>query len=116
MASDKTISIGFKIENSGQEGFKRLTLNAKEFEGAMKKNIVASDQLHKKIIDFGQMSQRIDSLKNSFDSLRSTLSGHIEACDAQIEAERQLEQVMKNTMAARDEDIQSIKDFCSAQQ
>lgn len=28
-----------------------------------------------------------------------------------MEAERQLEQVMKNTMGARAEDIQSIKDF-----
>lgn len=38
------------------------------------------------------------------------------AYETQIESEARLEQVMRNTIGASDEEIQSIKDLCSAQQ
>jgi hypothetical protein len=41
------------------------------------------------------------------------MQSYVSANMAQVEAETQLANNMRNTMSARDADIQSIKDLCS---
>lgn len=62
MASNPTISIGFKIEDAGKDGFKNLVIDAKAFGEMMKKNVVEADKLQKRIVRFGQVTQGIDSI------------------------------------------------------
>lgn len=52
----------------------------------------------------------------SFAAVISASKKAVEAYNAQAEAEAKLAQVMKNTMGASSDEVQAIKDLCSAQQ
>ena len=82
----------------------------------MKETVDVSIGLKKNIINFAALCTGIDSVSNSLNNLQSILRSLTDAYAAQIEAETKLATVMRNTMGAREEDIQSIKDLCSAQQ
>lgn len=75
------------------------------------------------------MTKAADSLKGSFLKLGAVIAGAFSVkaitafakeskslYDTQLEAEARLSQVMKNTMSATDEQIQSVKDYSSALQ
>ncbi|MBD5225454.1 MAG: hypothetical protein HDS68_05740 [Bacteroidales bacterium] len=82
----------------------------------MTEAIVEADDLKDKIFNFAAACTVIDSVSSTFKSLQSTLKGFTDAYAAQVTAETKLAVTMRNTMGAREEDIQSIKDLCSAQQ
>ena len=110
-----TISIGFQIQNNGN-GFQELIIDADKFKNLLTQTVVESKKLEDKMVSFGSVSIGLDALSSAFQQLQGFTKDFTSAYDTQMEAERQLEQVMENTMGARAEDIQSIKDFCSAQQ
>ena len=110
-----TISIGFQIQNKGN-GFQELIVDADKFKNLLAQTVVESKKLEDKMVSFGSVSIGLDALSSAFQQLQGFTKDFTSAYDTQMEAERQLEQVMMNTMGARTEDIQSIKDFCSAQQ
>ncbi len=113
--SNKTISIGFKIED-GADGLKTLTMDANALRQVMNATVEESKQLQGHLVNFASVATGIDSISNTLSSLQSVVGDLTGAYDVQAEVETQLEQVMRNTMHAQEEDIQSIKDFCSAQQ
>ena len=115
MASNSTISISFKVAD-GENGLKKLTVDAKELHKVMQATVGVSTDLQKNIINFAALATGIDSVSNTLSSWLGTLGGLIQLYSAQIEAETKLAVNMRNTMDAREEDIQSIKDLCSAQQ
>ena len=49
-------------------------------------------------------------------ALKGALQGYTDAYSAQAEVETKLATVMRNTMSATDDEIESIKNLCSAQQ
>ena len=115
MASNSAISISFKVAD-GENGLKKLTVDAKELHNVMQATVGVSTDLKKNIINFGALATGIDSVSNTLSSWLGTLDGLTQLYSAQIEAETKLAVNMRNTMDAREEDIQSIKDLCSAQQ
>ena len=115
MASNSTISISFKIAD-GADGLKKLAVDAGALRKIMKETVDVSTELNKSLINFASLCTGIDSVANSFNSLQAAVKGLTNAYAAQIEAETKLATTMRNTMGAREEDIQSIKDLCSAQQ
>lgn len=82
----------------------------------MKETVDVSTGLKKNLINFASLCIGIDSVSNSLNNLQSTLRSLTDAYAAQIEGETKLATVMRNTMGAREEDIQSIKYLCSVQQ
>ena len=115
MSSNSTISISFKVEDA-EGGFKRMVISAKDFNEALKSTVVQAEQLKKPFINFAAIATGIDAVGNSISSLHNTLKSLSDAYATQIEAETQLATTMRNTMGAREADVQSIKDLCSAQQ
>lgn len=115
MASKSTISIGFKIE-AGKDGLHNLIVDAQGLRKALEATVTETKKLNDSVINFAALSTGIDSVSGTLKSLQATVKEYTGAYQAQVQVERQLEQVMRNTMDAREEDIQSIKDFCSAQQ
>ena len=113
--SDKTISIGFKVED-GADGLKNLIVNAEDLRKVLRANVEQSKELKAHLVNFASMATGIDSLSSAVNSALGFVDDMAGAYDIQAEAETRLEQVMRNTMDATDEQIQSIKDFCSAQQ
>ena len=115
MASKDTVSISFRIED-GTDGLKKLTMDAEAFHKVMQKTGEVSTKLEKNVINFAAACTGIDSVSNMVNNLQSTIKELTGAHAVQIEAETKLAAVMRNTMDAREEDIQSLKKLCAAQQ
>lgn len=111
MASNKTISIGFKVEDGG-DGFKKISMDASELKRIMQGNITEAEKFTKKLKDIGQVNWGIDAIKE----MGSVMTELSKAFAVQVEAETKLATVMRQRMSATEQDIQSIKDYCSAQQ
>ncbi|MCM1517536.1 MAG: hypothetical protein NC117_02720 [Pseudoflavonifractor sp.] len=114
MASNSTISISFRIDEAG--GFKKLTVDAEGLRRVMQSTVSTTTELEKEMQDFSSLCMCIDSVNTSLQKVQNVLTGLSDAYAAQVEAETQLAVNMRNTMGAREADIQSIKDLCSAQQ
>jgi hypothetical protein len=115
MAGKSTISITFKLDGDGK-GFKDLAKDADGLKQVMTSVISEAEKLNTSAINFAAIATGIDQVQSSVQQLYSAFKGLTDAHAAQIEAETKLATNMRNTMSARDEDIQSIKDLCSAQQ
>lgn len=115
MSQGSTISMSFKIEETAG-GFKKLVTDADSFRNIIKSTVVEAEKLRNSAINFAAIATGIDSANRTISDLQSTLKGMTDAHAAQIEAETQLAVNMRNTMGAREEDIQSIKDLCAEQQ
>lgn len=115
MAANTTISISYKLEESG-DGFNKAIIKAEDLHEALKSAVKQVDQLKSPMINFAALATSIDSVNNSLRSLQNTFKGLTDAYAAQVEVETQLATTMRNTMGACESDIQSIKDLCSAQQ
>ena len=115
MSGKSTISIGFLIEDANG-GFKKLSLDAESFKKLMQASVKEAEKLKSSVINFASLSTAFDSFNKSLSDLQNVCQDLTNAYSAQVQAETQLATVMRNTMDAREEDIQSIKDLCSAQQ
>lgn len=110
-----TISITFKLEGDNNT-FRELTKDAEGLKKAMSGAISEASQLKGSVINFAALATGIDAAQRSFNQLQGAMQGLADAYAVQETAERKLETVMRNTMGAREDEIQSIKDLCSAQQ
>ncbi|MDE6860938.1 MAG: hypothetical protein K2J65_11065 [Duncaniella sp.] len=115
MAQSSTISITFKLEGDAG-GLKKLSVDADGFRKVMGAAVVEAERLKSSIVNFAALATGIDSVNKSLSDLQGVLKELTDAHSAQIEAETKLAVNMRNTMGARQEDIQSIKDLCSTQQ
>lgn len=115
MASNSTISISYKLEESG-DGFNKAIIKVEDLRNVLTSAVKEAEQLKSPVINFAALATGIDSINNTLSSLQKALKGLTDAYAAQVEAETQLAKAMRNNMGARESDIQSIKDLCSAQQ
>lgn len=113
--ADSTISMTFKFKGDA-ESFKQLAANAEGLKKALGGVITEAAQLKGNVINFAALSQGIEAAQRSFSQLRGAMQELADAYGIQETAERKLETVMRQRMGATDEEIQSIKDFASAQQ
>lgn len=113
--ANKTISIGFKVEDGGK-GLKTLTLDAGELRKVMGATVTEAERMNKSFARFSADAIGLDSISNSLQAINSVFSELTAAYNTQVEAETKLETVMMQRMSATASEIQSIKDLCSAQQ
>lgn len=112
MAGSSTISIAFKISDD-KNGFKQLSMDAEGFKKVVRATVEESKKLDKSIYNAAAWSTNIDAANNALASLQGALKGLTDAYAKQVEAETKLAVNMRNTMGAREADIQSIKDLFS---
>ena len=79
----------------------------------MRSNVKEADQQKAKLINFASVATGIDSVNSTFSSLLSFTKELTSSFVVQQEAEAKIEQVMRNTLGAWEENIRSIKKFCS---
>ena len=115
MAGKSTISITFKLDGDGK-GFRAIAQDANGLKKVLTETISEAQRFNANAINFAAIAAGIDQAQQSVSQLQSVLKGLTDAHAAQIEAETQLAVNMRNTMGAREEDIQSIKNLCAAQQ
>ncbi len=114
MASNSAISIGFIIE--GADGIQRLAVDADALRKVMGATVTEAEKLDKAFINYAAVGKTIDHVTSAITEIQGALGQLTGLYQLQIEAETKLAVNMRNTMAATDEQIQSIKDLCAAQQ
>lgn len=112
--SDSTIRLKIKIE--GSDGFKEVEMSAEQLADAIGKVKKEAHSLDEKLLNANQISQAFEQIGSAVRGLQSAMRDMTAAYSVQASAEARLEQMMRNTMDATDDDIQSIKDLASAQQ
>lgn len=105
----------FKLTENGN-GFKELTLKTDDFKKVLSSAAKEAEKLKGPIFNVAAWCTTMDSISNSVRQLQSACKSLTDAYAVQKQAETQLETVMRQRMNATDEQIQSIKDLCSAQQ
>lgn len=115
MAIQDTLTITFKLDDSA-DGLKKLTLDADGFRKVIKETIKETERFKSSAINFAAVATSINSINGYIEGLLSSLKSLTDLHAVQTEAETKLATVMRNTMDAREEDIQSIKKLCAAQQ
>lgn len=110
--ADRTISIAYKVEGN-EGGFKKLVANAKDMENAIGG---IAERIKSNMVNVNQIAMGFSNLSNAFNDITAICSDLSKAYAVQEEAETKLETVMRQRMAATDEAIQGIKEYCSLQQ
>lgn len=108
MATKSVIKVQIEAILKGRENVPGLKKDLKALEAAVLKV--------KKSMDFTSVVVGFGALKSSIQSVTNVVHELCGAYATQIEAETKLATTMRNTMDAREKDIQSIKDLCAAQQ
>lgn len=115
MAAKNSITIAYKIEDA-DGGLRKVVADFDDFRQILQSAATEANKLNEEIINISDVAAKIETVNNCMGSLISVMSNLQQAYSAQVEVETQLAVNMRNTMGAREEEIQSIKDLCAAQQ
>ena len=110
----KEVSFLIKIHDDG--GAKRVTANAEEVGRVIRSVQDEAERLKRDVLTWSEAAQAVGVLQNSINELRGVLQDLTEAYQVQLVAETQLDTIMRQRMNSTDEEIQHVKDLCSAQQ
>ncbi|MDO5316960.1 MAG: hypothetical protein Q4F82_12795 [bacterium] len=110
--SDNTVRLKIKIDDD----FKTVEANADDLREAIGQVVDEAGKVNSSLINSNQIAQAFEQVSASVQALQSVMHDLTDAYAVQSAAEARLEQVMRNTMDATDDEIQSIKDLASAQQ
>jgi len=114
MAKDVKFNIRLTID--GKEQIVTASTNVKKFAEELEIARTQSTKLRDDLLKITQVGASFQNVITGIQQLTGIMRPYAAANAAQIEAETKLANNMRNTMGARDEDIQSIKDLCAAQQ
>lgn len=110
----KEVSFTIKLDDRGT--FKKVTMDAEQLGRAVRSVQDESEKAKRSVLTWAETSQAIDVLQSSIGDLQGVVNDLTSAYQVQLVAETQIETIMRQRMAATDEQIQSIKNLCSAQQ
>ena len=110
----KGVSFTIKLDDRGT--FKKVTMDAEQLVRAVRSVQDESEKAKRSVLTWAETSQAVDVLQSSIGELQGVVSDLTSAYQVQLVAETQIETIMRQRMMATDEQIQSIKNLCSAQQ
>lgn len=110
----KEVSFTIKVDDKGT--LKKVTMDAEQLGRAVRSVQDDSEKAKRSVLTWAETAQAIDVLQSSIGELQGVVSNLTSAYQVQLVAETQIETIMRQRMAATDEQIQSIKNLCSAQQ
>lgn len=114
MAKDVTFNIKLRID--GKEQIVTASTNVKQFAQELEIARTESTRLRDDLLKITQVGASFQNAMTGLQQITGLMRSHTAANAVQAEAETKLANNMRNTMGAREEDIQSIKDLASAQQ
>lgn len=110
----KEVSFLVKIHDDG--GAKRVTVNVEEMGRVIRGVQNEAERLKRDVLTWSEAAQAVGVLQNAIGELQGVFKDLTEAYQVQLVAETQLETIMRQRMNSTDEEIQHIKNLCSAQQ
>lgn len=114
--ADNTVEYKIKLKGEGADSVDKLKHLVEGLGGSIEQAKNSSEGLKTSLLNFNQAVGAIQNVAAAFSQVSSAVSGMTQFYAAQVEAETKLQTVMRNTMDATDDEVQSIKDLCSAQQ
>jgi hypothetical protein len=114
MAKDVKFNIRLTID--GKEQIVTASTNVKQFAQELEIARTESTKLRDDLLKITQVGASFQNALTGLQQLTGLMHTYTAAHNVQAEAETKLANNMRNTMGAREEDIQSIKDLCAAQQ
>jgi hypothetical protein len=93
-----------------------ITKGVLDISGAATKATSTMDKLAGKANKIANIGMAYHYVASAIGKATAAMDKYVNAYNVQMVAERQLEQVMRNTVGATNSEIQSIKDFAAAQQ
>lgn len=109
-----SVSLTIKVTDNGST--KKISANIVELGRAVRRVQDEAQNVRRTIIKWAEVSQAFDVLHNTINELQNVVTDLTNAYQVQIVAETQLNTIMRQRMNATDQEVQSIKDLCSAQQ
>lgn len=110
----KEVSFTIKINSDG--GVKKVTADAKEVGKALSEVQQEAEKAKQSVITWAQAAQAVDALQNSISQLQTALTEMTADYQTSVVAQTQLATIMRQRMGSTEEEIQTIRDLCSAQQ
>ena len=110
----KEVSFTIKLDDRGT--FKKVTIDAEQLVRDVRYVQDERENAKRSVLTWAETSQAVDVLQSSIGELQGVVSDLTSAYQVQLVAETQIETIMRQRMMATDEQIQSIKNLCSAQQ
>ena len=114
--ADNTVEYKIKLKGEGADSVEKLKHLVEGLGGSIEQAKNSSEGLKTSLLNFNQAVGAIQNVAAAFSQVSSAVNGMTQFYAAQVEAETKLQTVMRNTMDATDDEVQSIKDLCSAQQ
>ena len=112
----KDVKFNIKLNIDGKEHIVTASTNVKKLASDLGIARDKSAMLRDSLLAFSSVTYAFQSVFNGIQQITGMMQQYTAAFAVQQEAETKLANNMRNTMAAREEDIQSIKDLCTAQQ
>ncbi|MGM9687525.1 MAG: hypothetical protein ACI3YD_00600 [Alloprevotella sp.] len=112
----KDIKFNIRLSVDGKDQLVTASVNLKELSRQMDLARSSSGRMRDELLMITQTGAAIQNTVSGMRQLVGVVSSYSAANRVQVEAETKLANNMRNTMGAREEEIQSIKDLCSAQQ
>lgn len=112
--SDTTVRLQIKV--SGDGDFKKVEISADDLRGAIEQVRNEAEKVNSSLINSNQIAQAFEQVSSAVQGLQSVMHDLTDTYAVQAQAEARLATVMRNTMDATEDEIQSIKDLASAQQ
>ncbi len=112
----KDVKFNIKLTIDGKEQIVTASTNVKKFAEELEIARTESTKLRDDLLKVTQVTTSFQNAMSGLQQLTGQMQTYTAANAQQAEAEAKLANNMRNTMGARDEDIQSIKDLCAAQQ
>ena len=112
----KDVKFNIKLVVDGKEKIVEATGDIKKFAQEFENARTESTKLRDDLLKVTQVTTSFQNAMSGLQQLTGLMQTYTAASALQEESEAKLANNMRNTMGAREEDIQSIKDLCSAQQ
>ena len=110
----KEVSFLIKIRNDG--GAKRVTADAEEMGRVIRSVQDEAEKAKRDVLTWSEAAQAVDLLHDSIAGLQRALTEMTADYQTSVVAQTQLATIMRQRMGSTEEEIQSIRDLCSAQQ
>lgn len=112
----KDVKFNIRLTIDGKEQIVTASTNVKQFAQELEIARTESTKLRDDLLKITQVGASFQNALTGVQQLTGLMRTFTAANAMQVEAETKLANNMRNTMGAREEEIQSIKDLCTAQQ
>lgn len=114
--ADKTLDFTIHIKDEGSSVIKKIGVDTEELSKAVRAVKHEMDALITKVGNLALFTKTFKDISSAITQVQGVFKTWTSATVAQTTAETQLTTMMRQRMGATNEQIQSIKDLCSAQQ